>query len=89
MNFDASWIVDVSVLSPINYLLLYSVEVMIWDLELKFDIPNDFIGSKVKIYCNNKVFEFNDELGNSKMIKIKKVAWVMCKTPHDTIEIKI
>lgn len=43
----------------------------------------------MKIYCNNKVFEFNDELGNNKIIKIKKVAWVMCKTPHDNIEIKI
>lgn len=43
----------------------------------------------MKIYCNNKVFEFNDELGNSKIVRIKKATWIVCKTPHDNIEIKI
>lgn len=87
--FDAYWIIDASVPLPVHYLLLHSVEILVSEFELKFDVPTDFIGSKVKISCNNKMFQFNDQLGNNKMIKIKKAIWIVCKTVHDTIQIKI
>lgn len=62
-------------------------ELLLYDLELKFDSPNEVAGCKLKIQYGTKAFDFTEDVDHSKLTKIKKIVYFIIKSDNEDIDI--
>jgi len=70
-------------------LLLEANEVLLYDIELKFDNPSDVTGCKLKIMHNNKSFDYLEDIDHNKTTKIKKIAHFIIKSDSEDVDLVI
>lgn len=68
-------------------ILLQSNELMLYDFELKFDNPTEFVGCKFKVNHGSKAFDFTEEIDRNK--KIKKVVFFIIKSETEEVDLII
>lgn len=74
------WAVNLHRCQVDQNVLLQSNEMMLYDLELRFDNPADVVGCRFKITHGNKAFDFVEDVNQAKVTKIKKVIFFLIKT---------
>lgn len=84
---DLKWATNLQEAKPENNLLMEAHEILIYDMEVKFDNYNEFSNSKVKISYGNKGFEVGSEFSSSKINKVKKIIYFIIKSEEEEINI--
>lgn len=72
-----------------NSLLLEAHELVIYDIEVKFDSYNEYSNSRVKFVYGNKGFEVGNEFNTAKPAKIKKIVYFIIKSEDEEVSIVV
>lgn len=87
ISMDLKWATNLQEAKPENTLLMEAHEMLIYDMEVKFDNYNEFSNSKVKIAYGNKGFEVGSEFSGSKINRVKKIIYFIIKSEEEEISI--
>jgi len=85
IKLKIKWAVNLHRYQVDQNFLLQSNELMIYDLELKFDNPGDVVGCKFKATQGSKAFDFAEEIDKSKITKVKKVVFFIIKSETEEV----
>ena len=86
---DLNWVTNFHEIKPENALLLEAHEILIYDMEVKFENKNEHGSCMVKFTYGNKAYEVGSEFTNTKVNKIKKIIYFIIKSEEEEIKILV
>lgn len=89
VSMDLNWVTNFHEIKPENALLLEAHEILIYDMEVKFENKNEHGSCMVKFTYGNKAYEVGSEFTNTKVNKIKKIIYFIIKSEEEEIKILV